>query len=340
MHAFTPKAFQPRQLAIIAGAAFLGTAGVLSFTGGTTPIQAGAAETADPWADLPDTFVLSGTLRDFKEWDEPGGHPDFEPTPADGFGLYVNMVADKLGPDRKPVFRSHGNRVTSQAKDAKGRSIIGPKPYLESRSGDIGRVVQGVEQSISGDAPIAITDFDGDMPRGAVFSKNSFDMWYRDVPGVNFSEAYSITLHRQAGTNLYVFDDKLDPKTQALGGFFVMNGKGYGNSRGETKNFHFTYHLSTEFLYKKGFGQEFRFIGDDDVWVFINGELVIDLGGIHGATEQVIEMDRMTSLEHGKIYTLDFFFAERHRTQSNFRIETNLVLKRPVTMPSGNGLYD
>jgi len=340
MHAFRPKAFAPRQLAVIAGAAFLGTAGVISFTGGHDAILAGASQSADPWADLPDTFMLSGTLRDFKEWDEPGGHPDFEPAPADGFGHYVNIVDDRLGPDGLPVFRSHGNKVVSQARDGKGRPTIGPKPYLRGKSDDAPRSVMGEEKRNDGLPPIPISDFEGDTPVGAVFSASSFNMWFRDVPGVNFSEAYSITLHRQPGTNLYVFDDKLDPETKALGGFFVMNGKGYGNSRGESKNFHFTYHLNTEFLYKKGFGQEFRFIGDDDVWVFINGELVIDLGGIHAAEEQVIEMDRMTSLEHGKIYTLDFFFAERHRTQSNFRIETNLVLKRPVSIPSGNGLYD
>jgi len=60
--------------------------------------------------------------------------------------------------------------------------------------------------------------------------------------------------------------------------------------------------------------------------VFIDGKLVIDLGGCHGASEQFVELNRLC-LEDGQEYTLDFFFAERHRNQCNVRIETNLGLE-------------
>ena len=73
-------------------------------------------------------------------------------------------------------------------------------------------------------------------------------------------------------------------------------------------------------------GMAVEFVGDDDVWVFVNEMLVIDLGGIHGATEQYVDLNRL-GLEDGETYTLDFFFAERHRTQSNFRFQTNLLLE-------------
>ncbi|MBT4523332.1 MAG: fibro-slime family protein, partial [Phycisphaerae bacterium] len=43
-------------------------------------------------------------------------------------------------------------------------------------------------------------------------------------------------------------------------------------------------------------------------------------------------------LEDGESYTLDFFFAERHRTQSNFRFQTNLLLE-DAALPDGGG-YD
>ena len=99
-----------------------------------------------------------------------------------------------------------------------------------------------------------------------------------------------------------------------------------GNPGGEPdRNFHFTYEIHFEFVHEAGEEQFLEFLGDDDVWIFIDGQLVIDLGGVHSATEQFVDLDRL-GLVDGESYDLDFFFAERHRTQSNFRIVTNLVL--------------
>ena len=71
----------------------------------------------------------------------------------------------------------------------------------------------------------------------------------------------------------------------------------------------------------------------------MNGKLVIDLGGIHSAESQTIDLDRMSELEDNSVCTLDFFFAERHRTQSNFRIDTTMLLRR-VEPPATRGMFD
>ena len=266
-------------------------------------LPCGAVATSD---DAPAEIVLTGIARDFRERSHAGGHPDFERRPDGGFGLYCGNVAPELGPDGKPVFTGSGAKVTSQWKDLEGRPICW---YVAQ------------EYPALGDASGSMSVNDS----GGITSETSFDQWYRDVPGVNLSIPVELTLVRQPDGS-YVFDDREDERYRSLGGFFPLEEALFGNPGGSPdRNFHFTFELHTRFTYDEDGAQVFRFTGDDDVWVFIDGSLVIDIGGVHGRTEQVVDLDRL-GLEDGRAYELAFFFAERHRTQSNFRIQTNLEL--------------
>lgn len=267
----------------------------------------------------PDSITLTGVVRDFKDRTAQGGHPDFQRQPSGGFGHYVGMVADTLDEEGKPVFASAGYKLSGNWRDAQNRNIAPPRPYVATRAGDR----NGSMSNSTG---------------GALTTPENFSSWFRDTAGVNSSKPLDITLTR-SDNGTYVFDDKQSAVFSSLGGFFPINGQLYGNYSNTNKNFHFSYEIQTEFTYNADSGLTFSFIGDDDVWVYIDGKLVIDIGGVHSAVSQTIELDRLEWLEDGHDYTLSFFFAERHTTESNFRIETTLEL-RTVELPPTASLYD
>lgn len=142
--------------------------------------------------------------------------------------------------------------------------------------------------------------------------REAFDQWYRDAPGVNVSGSLELRLAPgELGESIFVFDDEA---------FFPIDDQLFGNE-GRDHNFHFTLSAATEFVY--GGGETFLFRGDDDVFVFIDRRLVIDLGGVHPQQQQSVDLDEL-GLEVGERYPLHLFFAERHTDDSSFRIETTI----------------
>jgi fibro-slime domain-containing protein len=109
--------------------------------------------------------------------------------------------------------------------------------------------------------------------------------------------------------------------------FFPLDDEGFGNSDYErTHNYGFTTELHAKFEYNGG--EHFTFTGDDDLWVFVNGKLAIDLGGLHSSASANLDLDAQAEalgLELGKVYKLDLFHAERHIADSNFRVDTTLA---------------
>lgn len=145
--------------------------------------------------------------------------------------------------------------------------------------------------------------------------QENFDQWYNDTPGVNQSKQYSITL-----------DDTGNPPgiySYTNNNFFPIDNELLGN-QGRNHNYHFTYEIASKFTYQPG--QIFGFSGDDDLWVFIDKKLAIDLGGVHEIQTEILELDTL-GLTPGKTYDFNIFFAERHTSESNFTITTSIVLE-------------
>lgn len=151
----------------------------------------------------------------------------------------------------------------------------------------------------------------------------NFDQWYRDVPGVNMT--YIVGLQFVQNGNVVTFAASINNKGVPDSSYFPLDNEGFGN-QGYNHNFSFTTEIHTSFTYNGG--EIFTFDGDDDVFVFINNQLAIDLGGIHVQETQSVNLDSQAAtlgLTKGNVYNLDVFNAERHTVQSNFRVDTTLA---------------
>ena len=171
------------------------------------------------------------------------------------------------------------------------------------------------------------TTLTGASPTLTVFGKTK-------INETNFNQWFTKSTLGEVMSHSITLDDAGHPGTftYASSSFFPIDLQLLGNES-RNHNFHFTYNIAAEFGYKPGTGQTFTFTGDDDVWVFFDKKLGIDLGGVHGAQGKSVNLDTLMSGKAKGNYALDFFFAERHTTQSNLRIDTSLTLTTAVPEP-------
>lgn len=123
--------------------------------------------------------------------------------------------------------------------------------------------------------------------------------------------------------------------TTAGADFYPLDGDrklSYENS--ETKHNYF-FGMRYDVLFKIGDyvgPMNYEFTGDDDLWVLLDGKVVLDLGGIHQAAGETVDIwkklgktaDELTPEEKEKEHTLTVLYMERGAGDSNCKMKFTL----------------
>lgn len=299
------------------------------------------------WAFRSSVWVTVGALA-LACGDDNDASSEEEPSDSDGFDLGDVAAGGATGsagapatggvtiqifdeaPDENYVVDSSENggwKVVGALEDADGTEgtacgnvlrVIArdfPASHPDFQNGSSGLITGILQETLGEDRKPVYVGASGDR----ITSEETFDQWYRNFEGENLPFIVDLWLEPVGDT--FVFDSAE---------FFPLRDRGYAeidcsDCPGQADGFHFTTELHTSFEYRGG--EVFTFRGDDDVWVFLNGRLAMDLGGVHGAIEGEVVLDERAEelgLEIGKAYPFDLFQAERQTSQSNFRIETTL----------------
>jgi fibro-slime domain-containing protein len=166
-------------------------------------------------------------------------------------------------------------------------------------------------------------------------SSASFDSWWSDSAASKSLQRKWMLEKRSAQLNS--FGSEM---------FYPIDGEGWGNTdyagtdkpatdlektEDDAHNQLFTVEVYAEFLYEKGKNQIFITESDDDSWIFINGKLAVDNGGLHGFAPASASLDPIANdlgLESGKSYPIVMLFADRQLSGAKYRVSTNATFTK------------
>jgi fibro-slime domain-containing protein len=150
---------------------------------------------------------------------------------------------------------------------------------------------------------------------------NAFDDWYHDN-GNSIAIPYTMDFRLISDDGPVPVFGFRDDCTTDCNAFFPIDNQGFGNE-GFNNNYHFTLQASSAFVYEPG--SFIDALSDDDLWIFIDGELVLDMGGLHSPMMGSANLD-LFGFVPGEIYQIDIFFAERRSDESALSLWLGMAL--------------
>lgn len=212
---------------------------------------------------------------------------------------------------------------------------------------------------------------------GEIYKNVAFPFTKQDVSGVDYwvfdSSKTTLAMRQEQGTSNYHLKDvgnkawaqnvnssgtTTGDKVSETYGFFPFNenttpvsGKNYNYGFGTKLEFKFrlTENGTVKDSSNKDVPIKFEFSGDDDVWVFVDNQLVLDVGGDHGKVTGTIDFANLTSTvsdvkasanntggtnqasiasvindtNRTDEHTLTMFYMERGMWESNMKVQFN-----------------